>query len=299
MRGLALAVLLAAAAVGASSSMQLQAANECSMQQGLDSLQVLDVDAGIFVYPNFLSAEECEHLIAAAAPRLSRSSVVETQHNGTGVGVEHAIRTSSGAAFKRGEDEVIAAVEERIARWSLLPVSHQESLQVLQYGPGQQYRPHFDFFQDNTTVQNGGNRHTTVLVYLSDVEEGGETVFPLLPPAAGQEGDASLSECAAKHLAVKPRKGTALLWRNLTPEGQLEPRSLHAGCPVIKGTKYALAKWVRARPYVTIEELAARVAAYQAAQQQQQTQTAAAGADAQAQQHLSQLSQLLAVAVAR
>lgn len=62
--------------------------------------------------------------------------------------------------------------------------------------------------QDNTTVQNGGNRHTTVLVYLSDVEEGGETVFPLLPPAAGQEGDSSLSECAAKHLAVKPRKGT-------------------------------------------------------------------------------------------
>lgn len=62
--------------------------------------------------------------------------------------------------------------------------------------------------QDNTTVQNGGNRHTTVLVYLSDVEDGGETVFPLLPPAAGQEGDSSLSECAAKHLAVKPRKGT-------------------------------------------------------------------------------------------
>lgn len=45
-------------------------------------------------------------------------------------------------------------------------------------------------------------------MYLSDAEEGGETVFPLLPPAAGQEGDSSLSECAAKHLAVKPRKGT-------------------------------------------------------------------------------------------
>lgn len=55
--------------------------------------------------------------------------------------------------------------------------------------------------------------------------------------------------------------------------------------------RYALAKWVRARPYVTAEELAARVAAYKAAQQQQM------GTDAQA--HLSQLSQLLAVAVAR
>lgn len=61
--------------------------------------------------------------------------------------------------------------------------------------------------QDNTTVQNGGNRHTTVLVYLSDVEEGGETVFPMLPPAAGQEA-AGMSGCASKHLAVKPKKGT-------------------------------------------------------------------------------------------
>lgn len=103
-------------------------------------------------------------------------------------------------------------------------------------------------------MQNGGNRHTTVLVYLSDVEEGGETVFPMLPKqtsegsaaattgatsaAAGAgQSSSSLSECAAKHLAVRPKKGTALMWRNLTPEGQLEPRSLHAGCPVIKGTK--------------------------------------------------------------
>lgn len=56
-------------------------------------------------------------------------------------------------------------------------------------------------------MQNGGNRHTTVLVYLNDVEEGGETVFPMLPPAPGQEA-AGLSPCAAEHLAVKPKKGT-------------------------------------------------------------------------------------------
>jgi hypothetical protein len=29
----------------------------------------------------------------------------------------------------------------------------------------------------------------------------------------------------------------ALLWHNLTPEGKLEPRSLHAGCPVTSGSK--------------------------------------------------------------
>ena len=47
-------------------------------------------------------------------------------------------------------------VEERIAKWVLLPVSHQESMQVLRYGPGQQYRPHWDFFQVGRAVGSVG-----------------------------------------------------------------------------------------------------------------------------------------------
>jgi hypothetical protein len=54
--------------------------------------------------------------------------------------------------------------------------------------------------------------------------------------------------------------------------------------------RYAMAKWIRARPYVTVEEVAARIQQYQAAQQGQQ--------DTQPQQ-LAALGQLLAVAVAR
>lgn len=132
----------------------------------------------------------------------------------------------------------LAAISERIARWTLLPVLHQENPQVLSYTPGQQYRAHFDFFQDNSTVQNGGNRAATVVVYLNDVEEGGETVFALLPQKAAAAPGTQLSECASKGLAIKPKRGTALLFHNLTPEGKLEPRSLHAGCPVTKGSKW-------------------------------------------------------------
>lgn len=100
-----------------------------------------------------------------------------------------------------------------------------------------------------------------MLMYLSDVEEGGETVFdaasdlPTKPPA----DPAGLSECARKKnnassttpssLAVRPRKGDALLFWSLKPDGSLDHSSLHGGCPVIKGEKWSATKWMRVREY--------------------------------------------------
>jgi hypothetical protein len=40
----------------------------------------------------------------------------------------------------------------------------------------QKYDPHFDYFFHEQGINNGGNRIMTVLLYLTDVEEGGETV---------------------------------------------------------------------------------------------------------------------------
>lgn len=70
----------------------------------------------------------------------------------------------------------VLGIEQRIAMWSLMPVDHGESMQVLRYNDGEKYDAHFDYFFDNSSTTNGGNRYATVLAYLSDVEEGGETV---------------------------------------------------------------------------------------------------------------------------
>ena len=53
-----------------------------------------------------------------------------------------------------------------------------ESIQVLRYEIGQKYDAHFDYFHDKKNVKRGGQRIATVLMYLTDVKKGGETVFP-------------------------------------------------------------------------------------------------------------------------
>ena len=64
------------------------------------------------------------------------------------------------------------------ALFAQIPVSHGEGLQVLHYQAGEKYEPHWDYFQDQVNQVNGGQRVATMLMYLTDVEEGGETVFP-------------------------------------------------------------------------------------------------------------------------
>lgn len=53
-----------------------------------------------------------------------------------------------------------------------------EDLQVLRYEHGQKYDAHFDYFHDKVNIARGGHRIATVLMYLSNVTKGGETVFP-------------------------------------------------------------------------------------------------------------------------
>lgn len=53
-----------------------------------------------------------------------------------------------------------------------------EAMQILHYEHGQKYEPHFDYFHDKENQRLCGHRIATVLMYLSNIDEGGETVFP-------------------------------------------------------------------------------------------------------------------------
>ncbi|KAE8771023.1 Prolyl 4-hydroxylase subunit alpha-1 [Hordeum vulgare] len=138
----------------------------------------------------------------------------------------------------RPTDEPYADVWRGIA-----PGEHGEGLQVLHYEVGQKYESHFHYFLD-------GQRMATILMYLSDVEEGGETIFP----DANVNNSSlpwynELSECARKDLAVKPKMGDALLFWSMKLDATLDPLSLHGDCPVIKGNKWSSTKWLHVGEY--------------------------------------------------
>ena len=107
-----------------------------------------------------------------------------------------------------------------------------ENYQVMNYGMGGSIISHLDSLGETSSLNNqehynyGGPRFTTFMLYLSDVEAGGHTVFSTLG------------------LYVKPRLGDALFWFNLDSAGDYDTRNIHLGCPVLHGNKWIANKWV-------------------------------------------------------
>ena len=209
------------------------------------------------IYHNFMTPEECAHLIDLARPHMHEANVVDKQ---TGKSVTSGVRTSTGHFLSRGQDPIVQRIEERIAAFAMVPVDHGEAIQVLRYSDGQKYDPHFDYFHDPNNISRSGQRVATALLYLSDVEEGGETVFPKGTHVDGKGASTALdaaekelfgvdvSECARGKLHVKPRRGDALLFWSTSLEGWEDDKSLHGGCPVTRGEKWTATKWMRAGP---------------------------------------------------
>ncbi|XP_038690475.1 prolyl 4-hydroxylase 1 isoform X1 [Tripterygium wilfordii] len=133
----------------------------------------------IIVLHNFLSMEECDYLRAIAQPRLQVSTVVDAK---TGKGIKSNVRTSSGMFLSPEERmyPMVQAIEKRISVYSQVPSENGELIQVLRYEKNQFYKPHHDYFSDTFNLKRGGQRIATMLMYLSDNVEGGETLFPVV-----------------------------------------------------------------------------------------------------------------------
>lgn len=173
----------------------------------------------IVVLGNVLSNEECDELIRLSKDKMKRSKI------GTNREVNE-LRTSSSMFLEESENVIVAGIEKRISSIMNIPIEHGEGIQILQYAPGQEYKAHHDFFSSSSKVANN-NRISTLIMYLNDVEEGGETYFPKL------------------NLSVSPQKGMAVYFEYFYTDQHLNDLTLHGGAPVITGEKWIATQWMR------------------------------------------------------
>ena len=107
-----------------------------------------------------------------------------------------------------------------------------QAFNVLKYENMQHYDSHMDSFDPKDFGPQGSQRIATVLVYLSDVVEGGETVFKKEGFDGAERPVTDWRNCDDGSFKYKPRKGDAVLFWGVYPDGEIDPHSLHGGCPV-------------------------------------------------------------------
>lgn len=185
----------------------------------------------IYIQKDFFSAEKCQEIMTYMDQDLQPSAVSNPEDRV----IVSEYRTSSSAFFDYKLTPLGFEIDKKINRYLGMDPFIGETIQGQKYQPGEYYKEHHDYYdifteEYKTYTQWMGQRTWTFMIYLNDVEEGGETYFKHL------------------HLKIKPKQGMAIFWNNLWPFGWPNYKTMHEALPPVKGNKYILTKWYRSWP---------------------------------------------------
>ncbi|XP_030371355.1 prolyl 4-hydroxylase subunit alpha-2-like [Scaptodrosophila lebanonensis] len=135
-------------------------------------------------------------------------------------------RTAKSVWYDPEQDEVIQRIEHLVGELTHTDTNASEIYQIINYGIGGHFIRHVDYRQVKR-VFSEPDRLATMIFYLSDVPQGGATLFGKLD------------------LAVFPKLGSALMFHVLNSTGDFEDKTEHTGCPVIVGSKWIMNKWIQ------------------------------------------------------
>jgi prolyl 4-hydroxylase len=192
--------------------------------------QMLSQDPRIATARRYLSAPLCDWLIRLGRPHLGGATIYDADSGGLR---SDERRTNTAALFGLEViDMVTAFVRARISALANVSIGGLETSQLLHYRVGEEFAAHCDFLDTNhpghaRDVAANGQRALTVLIYLNDDYEGGDTDFPDI----GRK--------------FKGRKGDALVFWNLTPDGAPDRRTRHIGTAPTRGEKWLFSQWIR------------------------------------------------------
>ncbi|KAG1687374.1 hypothetical protein DVH05_005246 [Phytophthora capsici] len=215
-------------------------------------LETISMTPLVFSVEEFLRDDEIDVILALSMPHLAPSGV--TLQDGHENRPATDWRTSTTYWLDSSSHPVVQDIDKRTADLVKVPLSHQESVQVLRYERTQHYDQHLDYFSVDhhqhspdvlKQIEYGyKNRMITVFWYMSDVAKGGYTNFSR---AGGLPHPPSNKGCP-QGISVAPKKRKVVVFYSMLPNGEGDPMSLHAGCPVEEGIKLSGNKWVWNKP---------------------------------------------------
>lgn len=193
--------------------------------------KIINNDYVIIEIDNFLTNEECLQMINEANQQKLEYSTIISSDNIIDAYDEKS-RKSYTTWFQKNKNEIDIKISNLATYLTNRNDTHFENLQIVYYPIGGFFNPHYDA-TPLTSESSTKYREYTLLIYLNDVEEGGETYFPIID------------------LNIKPKKGKAILFRTLNDNKEIIEEALHTGKPVIKGEKWVCNKWIHFQPYIT------------------------------------------------
>jgi prolyl 4-hydroxylase len=187
---------------------------------------IVSNDPYIALYQGLFSPAECKYLAVLGTPWLGKASILDLAGNPR---FDDNIRDVHSCSMPHlAEDLVVQSINRCIAAATGTKWGWGEPMNILKYSPGQQYKPH----HDGTGADNISIRQLTALIWLNDQFEGGETDFPKIK------------------VRIRGGVGDMLVFRNVTADGQPDPRMIHAGLPVTQGVKWMASRWIRCENYL-------------------------------------------------
>ncbi|WP_339899507.1 2OG-Fe(II) oxygenase [uncultured Gilvimarinus sp.] len=213
-----------------------------TLPANLPATKILSQEPFVAVFDDYVSGLEINTLKSLASEQFKQALV-----SGAQGGVASARRSGSNCWIKHHINPVVSGLSVRVSKLLGVPLTNAESLQMIHYGPTQEYAAHFDAWDPATErgercMAKGGQRLVTCLLYLNDVAAGGATGFPEL------------------NIEVTARRGRLLLFYNCySGTNMRHPGSLHGGLPVVSGEKWACNIWFRERPVQTTPGVKARL----------------------------------------
>ena len=180
---------------------------------------------------NMFSDQECKSVRDYMSDKMEPSTVVNVENGGV-----DQQRTSSTGWLAKSDPKQQKFIKKFMALGAQLTgyadLDFYEDISIVRYRSSEYYREHYDACATPKNC-NGSDRvyrKATLILYLNDGFEGGETNFPTIKKM------------------VSPKVGKVVMFYDTDHKGIEINESLHAGMPVKRGEKWIATLWIKYLP---------------------------------------------------